>query len=42
VKRIELAQDGIHLWGLVSKSDETSVQKSVELHDQPFGAGNIF
>lgn len=27
VKRIELAQDGIHLWGLVNKSDEPSVRK---------------
>jgi hypothetical protein len=27
VKRIELAQDGNHLWGLVSKSGEPSVHK---------------
>jgi hypothetical protein len=35
VKRIELAQDGIHLWGLVSKSVQPSVHKEVELHDYP-------
>jgi hypothetical protein len=27
VKKIELAQDGINLWGLVSKSGEPSVHK---------------
>jgi len=27
VKQIELAQDGIHLWGLASKSGEPSVHK---------------